>query len=370
MRQKTSHKIFAFSFIVSILFHLCFFASWDKMPRRASRALRVDKTKLIAISRYEKKAEQTKAKVKKPPKPEKPEAAKIDKPKPTKTQPVKTQPIKRKPIKQSKVDTDMLDEVLKKNQPKRKLKKDPMAGSDLGLDRSRMKSMQKPKLVEDGFRGVGEIMARSASADGVGDAVDMSGFSIQEDRLKGRMKGFNTVETEPEDEGGLGAMLSESDRAATLYQDDAVYEGDGGLGGSGGGGDGVKGEGLQEISMKGLMSRADFSQNKGKITQLFGKIRQCLDLVGSGSSSRQSIRRGGISADVDISSGRFYARFCTGMTINFNKSETGLPMVAGKQGPGGQGCSAEGLDIMAYLEKSLCILQNMALGRSGIDQCL
>ena len=363
MRQKTSSKIFACSFIVSILIHLCFFASWNKIPRRQTRELRVDKTRLIAISRYEKKGEQKKVKAKKAPKPPKPDPAKVDKPKPT-----KTQPIKPRPIKPSKVNTESLDKILKER-PKRKLQKNPMAGSDLDLDRSKLRGMQKPKLVEDGFRGVGKILAREVASEGIGEAMDLSGFSIKEDRLKGRMKGFNNIETEPEDEDGLGAMLAESDRAAFLYQGEQVIEGEEALGGLGGG-EGVKGEGLREISMKGLMRKADFSQHKNKITRLFGQIRQCLDLVETDSYEHQSIRQGGMSADVDIRNGRFYARFCSGMTINFNKSETGLPMVAGKQGSFRSGCSAADFDIMTYLEKSFCILQKLALHRQGIDQCL
>ena len=364
MRQKTSSKIFACSFIVSILIHLCFFASWNKIPRRQTRELRVDKTRLIAISRYEKKGEQKKVKAKKAPKPPKPDPAKVDKPKPT-----KTQPIKPRPIKPSKVNTESLDKILKER-PKRKLQKNPMAGSDLDLDRSKLRGMQKPKLVEDGFRGVGKILAREVASEGIGEAMDLSGFSIKEDRLKVRMKGFNNIETEPEDEGGLGALLSESDRAASLYQGEQVIEGGDALGGLGGEVKGDKGERLREISMKGLMSRADFSKHQNKITQLFGQIRQCLDLVEAGSYEHQSIRQGGMSADVDISNGRFYARFCSGMTINFNKSETGLPMVAGKQGSFRSGCSAADFDLMTYLEKSFCILQKMALHRQGIDQCL
>ena len=362
MRQKTSHKIFACSFIVSILIHAFFFASWNKLPRRQTRELRVDKTKLIAISRYEKKGEQKKVKAKKAPKPPKPDPAKVDKPKPT-----KTQPIKPRPVKPSKVNTESLDKLLKER-PKRKLQKTPMAGSDLNLDRSKMMGMKKSKLVEDGFRGVGKILARDVASEGIGEAMDLSGFSIQEDRLKGRMKGFNNIETEPEDEDGLGALLSESDRAASLYQGERVIEGGEEMGGLGGGGG--KGEGLRAITMKGLMRRADFSQHKNKLTRLFGQIRQCLDLVETDSYEQQSIRRGGMSADVDIRNGRFYARFCSGMTINFNKSETGLPMVAGKQGSFSSSCSAADFDIMTYLEKSFCILQKMALHRQGIDQCL
>ncbi|MFC1889773.1 hypothetical protein ACFL4G_08465 [Thermodesulfobacteriota bacterium] len=270
---------------------------------------------------------------------------------------------KPKPPKPTRVETDLLEEVLK-DLPKKALKKNTVAPSELDLDRSKM-NMQKPKLVEDGFRGVGEILARDVASDGIGDMADLSGFAIREDRLKGRMKGFDTIETEPEDEGGLGGLLS--DRAASLYQGQQISDQESTLGASKGG---LQKEGLREITMKGLMSRADFSQNKSKIIRLFGKIRQCLDLIDSGSNSHQSIRRGGMSTDVDISNGRFYAHFCSGMIINFNKTETGLPMAAGKQGSASPGCVAAGHDIITYLEKSLCILQNMALHREGSSQCL
>lgn len=122
--------------------------------------------------------------------------------------------------------------------------------------------------------------------------------------------------------------------------------------------------------MKGLMSRADFSKNKAKIIQLFGKIRQCLDLINTNTTVHQNVQRGGMSADVNIKNGRFHAHYCSGMIINFNKTGTGFPMVAGKQGSTKPGCSAASYDLLTYLEKSLCILQNMALHRGGSSQCL